>query len=287
MVMRIIYFLVLILWVSPVIAQEKGIWVTVTGEAFMSKTDTLLDVERRAKNDARYKALEQAVGCFLKASTVIYNARLAEDLINVAVKGRIIKESFSKLTPDKELPNHYTITLKAYIEPTTPKRGTGFEAEVSLNKKRFYEEDRVEVYIKASQTCYLYLFSVGADGAVTLLFPNRYNKNNQIEANKVFIYPTKVEYNLGYPLIVKFPADFQGEKAVEKVKVICTTRPEPLLKLGFEESFFKVYSPRETGMVSDLVKKLSFLDIDEWAEATAVYEILRRKNFFNRAKSQE
>lgn len=275
MVIRIISLLVLILWVSPAVAQEKGMWVTVTGEAFMSKTDTLLDVERRAKNDARYKALEQAVGCFLKASTTIYNAILAEDLINVAVKGKIIKESFSKLTADKELPNRYTIALKAYVEPTTPEREAGFEVEVFLNKAQFHEEDRVEIYTKASQTCHLYLFSVGADGAVTLLFPNRYNKNNQIKANKVFIYPTKAEYNLGYPLIVKFPADFQEEKAIEKVKVICTTRPEPLLKLGFEESFFKVYSPRETGMVSDLVKKLSFLDINEWAEATAAYEIVK------------
>jgi len=275
MVIRIISLLLLTLWVSPAVAQKKGIWVTVAGEAFMSKTDTLLDVERRAKNDARFKALEQAVGSFLKASTVIYNATLAEDLINVAVKGKIIKELFSKLTADKELPNHYTITLKAYIEPTPPERGAGFGVEVSLNKAQFHEEDRAEIYIKASQTCYLYLFSVGADGAVTLLFPNRYNKNNQIEANKVFIYPTKAEYNLGYPLIVKFPENFQDKSVVEKVKVICTTRPEPLLKLGFEESFFKVYSPKETGMVSDLLKKLSFLDINEWAEATAVYEIVK------------
>jgi hypothetical protein len=107
---------------------------------------------------------------------------------------------------------------------------------------------------------------------VTLLFPNALHKDNSVEKGKAYEFPPS-----GSPirLSAAFLPGFKGAVAEEKVKLIATRKKESLIPLGFQEGMFTTYDASSTGMVSDLVRKLNQLDPADWAEATAVYRIVR------------
>src|SRR3989338_4717378 len=66
-------------------APDKGVrgqvWIEAEGEAYLGEIETQKDVKERAKRDAQNKAVEQAVGAFIKAHTLVSNYQIAEDLI--------------------------------------------------------------------------------------------------------------------------------------------------------------------------------------------------------------
>ena len=118
----------------------------------------------------------------------------------------------------------------------------------------------------------MYIFSVAADGSVTLLLPNSVNQENFIKAAIAYTFPTP---GSRIRLTAMFLPDFKGKVAEERIKIIVTNKKEELIPLGFQEGAFKVYDAKSTGMISDLVKKLNQLEPADWAEATTVYRIER------------
>lgn len=64
--------------------------------------------------------------------------------------------------------------------------------------------------------------------------------------------------------------------AEERIKIIATSKEEPLLHGGFKEGF-KVYDGKSTGLVSDLLKRLAQLDQSDWGETTLLYRIAPKR----------
>src|SRR5262249_38897418 len=84
---------------------KDGIWVTAEGVVLLSDDTTIGEAKARARDEARRKAIEQAVGTFVKAQTVVYNTDVAEDLVQSLVRGvvveeRVLNEGASYLTTD-------------------------------------------------------------------------------------------------------------------------------------------------------------------------------------------
>ncbi|MGZ3635589.1 MAG: hypothetical protein ACXWMO_07920 [Syntrophales bacterium] len=52
---------------------------------------------------------------------------------------------------------------------------------------------------------------------------------------------------------------------------------EALLSFGFREGIFRVYDAKSTGMISDLVRRLNQIELTDWTETTAVYNLNRYK----------
>ncbi|MGZ3579350.1 MAG: hypothetical protein ACXWMJ_09720 [Syntrophales bacterium] len=50
---------------------------------------------------------------------------------------------------------------------------------------------------------------------------------------------------------------------------------EALLSFGFREGLFRVYDAKSTGMISDLVRRLNQIELTDWTETTAVYNLNR------------
>ncbi len=267
-------FLVIILLLIPVLsfASEKPIWVDAEGEAYMSEIDTPKEVMERAKRDAQSKAIENAVGVFIKSHTLVSNSQLAEDLVYASVRGKIEKVNVIKEGWDEKDRNLYRVRLKALVEPVYPEKGHGISVKLSLSKADLKEGDEVKIFYQANKECYVYIFSVAADGSVTLLMPNSINKDNHIKQNKAYEFPPA-----GSQIRLKamFLPDFKGKVAEERIKIIATRKKEDIVPLGFQEGMFKVYDAKSTGMISDLVKRLNQLEPDDWAEATAGYTIKR------------
>ena len=257
---------------APVFAADKPLWVEATGESQMGEMDTLQEVRERARRDAQGKAVEEAVGTFIKSHTLVSNAQVAEDLVYAAVRGKIVQERVVAADWDPREKNRYRVTLRALVEPVYPEKGEGLWVKLTLSRTELREGDEVSLFYQVSQDAWVYIFSVAADGSVTLLLPNSTLPGNRAEAGKVGRFPPE-----GSPIRLKamFLPDFKDAFAEERVKIIATRQREELLALGFKEGVFAVYDAHSTGLVSDLARRLNRIELSDWAEATATYRITR------------
>lgn len=269
---KLLLTIIFILIVNLSFASENPVWVESDGEAYMSEIETPKEVMARAKIDAQNKAVEQAVGTFIKAHTLVSNNQVAEDLIYAAVRGKIDKVEISKEGWDEKDRHLYRVRLKAFIEPVYPEKGEGISVKLSLSKSDLKQGDEVKIFYQASADCYIYIFSVAADGSVTLLLPNSINQDNNIKAGKGYTFPSDESK---IKLQAEFLPDYKENIAEEKIKLIATKKKEEIIPLGFQEGMFKVYDAKQTGMISDLVKRLNQIEPADWAEATVAYTLKR------------
>lgn len=254
------------------LAAEKTALVEAEGRAYMGEIETQREVKQRARRDAQNKAIEKAVGIFIKSHTLVSNYQIAEDLIYAAVRGKITKEEIISSDWDVKERNLYRIKIKARIAPVYPEKGEGLSARLSLSKTDLKEGDEVKIFYQVSEDAYVYVFSIAADGSVTLLLPNSKMPDNFIKATKAYQFPP-----IDSPIHLKamFLPNHKEASAEEKIKIIATRKKEELLSLGFKEGIFQVYDAKSTGMISDLVRRLNQIEPTDWTEATAVYSLGR------------
>jgi hypothetical protein len=91
------------------------------------------------------------------------------------------------------------------------------ELDVSQDKTKFKVGDEIGFTFKANSDCYVLLLHCSSDGKVSVLYPNRYNKDNFVKKGVVYSIPAykdgkfQFHYRLGEPT---------GQ---EMVKIIATT----------------------------------------------------------------
>jgi hypothetical protein len=258
---------------------KEGVWVIAEGVVSLSDDTTIGEAKARARDEARRKAIEQAVGTFVKAQTVVYNTQVAEDLVQSLVRGmvveeRVLDEGGSYLATDsgsKIL--QYSTKIRAKVMPVRVEHRGDFTVTASLNKNVFQDGEEMQVTAIPTRDAYLHIFSVGQDDTVTVLYPNRFAAVGFVAAQKELVFPDEAQRMLGLRLRV-FPP--QGvKKGNEKIKFIATTKKIDLTKGTVHEGVFQVYPGKDSAMVTDLLKELARLDESEWAEATIPYEIRR------------
>jgi len=269
---KILIILTVFLIPALCFSAEQAVWVEATGEASLGDVDTPKEVKERAKRDAQNHAVEQAVGAFIKSHTLVSNNQLAEDLVYASVRGKINTMEIISESWDTKDRNLYRVKLKALVEPVYPDKGQGISLKVALSKSELKENEETKIIYQANTDCYVYIFSIAADGSVTLLLPNSTNRDNRILLDKAYIFPPA---NSPVRLQAMFLPGFKGTMAEERIKVIATKKEEAIIPLGFQEGMFTVYDSKSTGMISDLVKKLNQLEPTDWTEATTVYKIVR------------
>jgi hypothetical protein len=265
-------FVLLILFIFPLasLAVEKPVWVTAEGEALQGELDTLKEVKGRARRDAQAKAVEQAVGVFIKSHTLVSNSQVAEDLIYAAVRGKITKEKTIAADWDTRNRHLYKVTIKALIEPVYPEKGGGLSVKLHLSRTDLKEGDEVKIFYSVSKDAYVYIFSIAADGSVTLLLPNANIPDNHTRAGRAYQFPPAGNR---IQLKAMFLPNYKGAFAEERIKIIATRKKEELLPLGFKEGIFQVYDEKSTGMISDLVRRLNQMELADWTEASTVYQL--------------
>jgi hypothetical protein len=251
-------------------AAEKPIWVEAEGKANQGEIETPKEVMERARRDAQNNALEEATGVFLKSHTLISNGQLAEDLIYASVRGKIEKVSILAEGWDPGDRNLYRVKLKALIAPVYPEKGEALSVGISLSRTDLKEGDEVQIFYEVSKDCYVYLFSIAADGSVTLLLPNSSSRDNLTKAGTAHEFPGG---DSRIRLRAMFLPNYPRAVAEEKIKMIATRKKQDLLPLGFREGVFQVYDAKSTGMISDLVRRLNQMEPADWSEATVVYTL--------------
>ena len=270
--MKILLFIIAFLLIPIAASADKPVWVTADGTSYQSEMDTLKEVKDRAKRDAESKAVEKAVGTFIKSHTLVSNYQIAEDLIYAAVRGKITKEEIIASDWDAKERNLYRIKIKALIEPVYPEKGEGLSAKLSLSETDLKEGDEINIFYQVSEDSYVYIFSIAADGSVTLLLPNSNMPDNFTRAGRAYQFPPADSL---IHLKSMFLPNHKEASAEERIKIIATRKKEELLSIGFKEGIFQVYDAKSTGMISDLVRRLNQIELTDWTEATAVYNLKR------------
>jgi hypothetical protein len=265
------FLLLVVLLIVPtlVFAAETAVWVEATGEAVGSDLDPPKEVMEQARNDAKRKAIEGAVGTFIRSHTLVTNGQLAEDLVFARVRGRIKMVKSISEKRDRRDPNHFLVRLRALVQPVYPQEGEGISITLSLSKTTLKEGEDVKIYYQTNADSYVYIFSIAADNSVTRLFPNSRDQDNFVRAHCGQVFPPD-----NYPIKLKAMSlpGLKQQPVVEKVKIIATRQREVVLQ-GFQEGLFQVYDAHSTGLVGDLARKLNRLDPADWGEALEVYSI--------------
>ncbi|MEN6622753.1 MAG: DUF4384 domain-containing protein [Smithella sp.] len=257
----------------PFIAYaENSVWMMAEGTSYLGEMDTLKEVKARARQNAQSKAVEMAVGTFIKSQTLVSNSQLAERLIYATVRGKIINEEIISSDWDPIQKNLYKVKIKALVEPAYPEKGEEFIVKLHLSKTELHEGDDVQIFYKTNKDSYIYIFSIAADGSVTLLFPNLIARDNFIKSGIACQYPPA---NSSLHLKAMFLPKCKEASAEERLKIIATRQKEDLLLLGFHQGIFQVYDAKSTGMISDLVRRLNQMEPTDWAEASMSYTIKR------------
>ena len=269
---NLVIILAILLIPLVVVAAEEPVLVESICEAQMGEMDTQKEVKDRARRDAQTRAVEKAVGAFIRSHTLVSNFQVADDLVYAAVRGKIEKMDVLFEGWDKKDRNLYRVKIKALVSPVYPEKGQGLSLKVALSKNILKEGDEVQIFYQVSNDAYVYIFSVAADGSVTLLLPNTMLPDNLTRAGTSCQFPP-AESNIR--LKAMFLPNYKEPSAEEKIKIIATRQKEELLPLGYREGIFQAYDAKSTGMISDLVKHLNHLEPTDWTEATTVYTIKR------------
>jgi hypothetical protein len=264
---------------APGAAHQDGVWVTV--EALVPFTDdhTVSQVKARCRIEARRLAVEKAVGHFVRGSTVVYNYVLADDLVQSVARGlvveeQVLEEGVRESEHDSGVKTlFYATKLKAKVKRVHSESKEHFKIQGSLNKTVFYPKDEMQIRVTSSRNAFLYIFNVGQDHSVTVLYPNRFAQNGALVAGEELIFPDEKLRSVGVVLRVVPPPG--AVKAIERIKLVAVTHQTDFIKDRFKEGIFQVYDGKDTGLITDLLKALSTLDDSEWAEATIAYEVNR------------
>jgi hypothetical protein len=240
----------------------------------MGQETTLEAAQRGSLDAARRAALEQAVGTFVRSSSVVHNFQLADDLIHTVVRGVIVEEIIIKRGVSDGQDGHgavYQTRIKAKVKGIPAERRGNFAVSARLNRTQFNEGDEVELRITPTQDAYLYIFNVAPSEHITVLAPNSYETETPLRASKEYLFPSETLVSKKVKLKTwLLPGT---TKSSEKLKVVVTRQPMALLKGRVAEGVFMEYKPSETALLVELMRELGALDPADWAEATLAYEV--------------
>ena len=272
---------------SPTQAQQHApeslsadpIWVTAEGIVPFGPDTTMAEAGARSREKARQQAVEKAVGVFVKGRTLVYNTTVAENVVTSRVRGIIIEEHIldeglqSAGTVSEAMAMLYSTKLRAKVKPIPLTSVQNLNVDVALNRTVFQEGDEVQVTITPSQDTYVYIFNVGQDDTVTLLFPNNFAQDNFLSAQNEFVFPDESQRQLGIRLRVEIPRD--QNKSLERVKVVTSEKQIDLLDHERKNHNLVAVANQDKFKVTDLMKQLALAEDTTWTETTIPYEIRR------------
>lgn len=250
---------------SQDIAKSSGVDFYVTGSYRMGKKD--LDVQA---------TLSETGTGHIKSSGHIQIGREsipAEDLAALAPGGGFAEK------PDaapQSRPENYEESLEKLV--ALKPEDARFGIKVWTDRMEYQIGDNVRFYVKAEESCYLTLLDVTPNGDATVIFPNKFHKDNYIRGGATYEIPEK---SYGFQFAI------QGPDGMERIKAIATLKPDPLLNLDLDQGFHAIEkNSRGTRSIKVMEDKLSQKSGSEWAAGYAEIFIFNRDRVFTRGARQ-
>ena len=146
---------------------------------------------------ARTAAIESAVGVRVVSSTLVRDGMLAVDLIRTYSRGFIVAEKVQWLplaqyqeSPDRPPIPEYRVRITADVAiPEENPAPVGLSAE--LSSMLFRSGEDASLTIGTARDARVAVLNITADDRVVLLFPNRYDQANRVEAGGSMKFPAE------------------------------------------------------------------------------------------------
>lgn len=144
----------------------------------------------------------------------------------------------------------------------------GFKVELWADRKdaTYKVGDEVTFFFKADKDCRVTLFNVGTSGKVQIFFPNKFQKDNLVKADKEYCFPPKE---------AEYLFRFKGPAGEDLVKAIATlddvtlvaaadTKPQGEVK--------EVVKP-QSALARDIEIALKPVETKRWSEAELILTV--------------
>ena len=270
--------LVALFVIHPAYAQESE-WVTAEGMAPIENV-TKNEARKMAIDNARREALEKVVGVNILSETMVINYNVAGDVVRTIPHGKVIgleilKEDVELIPPNKigEAPFlAYKVKVRAEVVKEKGRSDAFFRLDAGINRTVFKEGDLIQIKVTPSKDCYLSIFNILEDESVTILFPNRFNKNNFIKANTTFVFPSDADRKRGITLEA-FVTEGQ-QKADEIFHLLALKEKMQFNTARFREGIYGIYDG-QSALVADLVKSIVSIPLSGRAEKFIHYRITK------------
>ena len=152
---------------------------------------------------------------------------------------------------------------------------SSFNVDTWTDKKDYEINEKIVFYVKSDKNGYLTMLDVGPNGDITVIFPNKFHRDNLIRAGVTYQVPSP---NYG------FEFDVRGPAGLERIKAIVTLNKVPLLKIDLDKGFYSLKRGTNHGSrtIQALSKQVESVESLTWSEAYSEIFIFRKSEKYIR-----
>jgi hypothetical protein len=264
----------------------------IQGEKVLLAVEDLKGTENQEMNKLR-KSLSQLPQVILVGEKSFYDRLLRGEKKNAKYQVRLLNlvgdmETLEPVATPEELVKQvnqrlgyaHMVKQLARIHHPHPQ----FKVKLSVtdeSRRDFYLGEKLFFRFQTEKDCYILLLNMDGEGNFHVIFPNQFQQDNFVKANTAVTIPS--EQNK------RFEFEFSRPVGEETVKVIATTKPLKLEKLGikdFKESFPVISGNTRALMVKEVIENINSNlttanaggEKFEWSEDTVVVRSHAPKN---------
>ena len=260
---------------------DKPGWVTIADEVAFDGSTSPDEARERLLQTLRNKAVKKKVGTEVEIVSLLTDIMVSNNddsfeqsawsgFFKSTVSGLIIEENYKhKMTPSKDGFNMEMI-LNAYVIPVTGQRDPGYFIEAGLESNMLKNGDEININVRPSKDSYLYILNLMADNNAMVIFPNKYMKDNFIDAKREIKIPGeslegKIQFKVGL---------IPGKKFIsESIYVVCTKDKVPMLHdLPSVSETLSIF-PKDSKSFFELQQWLSKIPLNRRVEKALVYHV--------------
>ena len=201
----------------------------------------------------------------LKKTFKIYCSLLCLMCCLVAMSIFSISFCRAETKPQKIIKNQVSY-LERLVNISNPRPSLKIKLWLSAAKETLAIGSPIHFLFQASRDCYLTLLDISTDGAINVLFPNKFRQQNYIKAGKTYNIPG--DYN--------FEMKVTGPEGLEKIKAIATLKPVDLFEFDFSKNAFDSMPFGDSRAMRGVGGIKSNLKQQDWAETTISFTIKKQ-----------
>ena len=151
---------------------------------------------------------------------------------------------------------------------------SSFKIKVRTEKSDYQIGDTITFKVESEKDSYLTLLHIDSSKNATVLFPNKYRRNNFVKTGKVYTIPSPED---------GFKIDVEGPPGLERIIALATLSPGAPIDLNLEKAFHSIErgTTRGTRDIKIIANRFSTDNASTWAQAyTEVFIYEKGKVYF-------
>lgn len=149
--------------------------------------------------------------------------------------------------------------------PVKNSTSRGLRVEIWTDKSSYTIGSEVEFRLRSNRDCYVTLLDLQTSGGLYVIFPNAFQKENFVQANRIYTIPSSE---------APFSINASGPAGIEGVKAIVALKPLPMFTLTANQTFVAARTPAlQSSLCEQLEKAVKGSDDNEWDIAEWTFEI--------------